>query len=57
MKKLGDEHIQIVYIHDKFCDEISIFLFCATLFRALILSFLHRGEKLLFHHEIYHVCR
>ena len=69
LKFFGDEHIHVFYISVKFREQIIIFLLCAKktnsvtkmrskkyVFRAEILSFLHRAAEMLFRHEIWHVC-
>ena len=65
----GDEHIHVFYIHAKFRDEMTFLLLCAKktnpvtkirfkkyVFRAVILSFLHRAEDMSFHDENLQVC-
>ena len=36
LEKIGDEHIQIVYIHDKFRSEIINFLLCAKKSKSVL---------------------
>ena len=62
MKKIGDEHTQVFYIHAKFIYEMIFFLLCAQnqcsekiFFNSILateLSFLHGAAQITSHHGI-----